>query len=185
MGEQSSWVLLPSCSPSRHSFPVKAPALSACGSPWTIHFWVLYKSPFSGPGKGPPSHSFTRTSIQVSFLPCHCLSNICFHLPSIPKFRSHKLHLAVLYILEPHSVYKRWPNILKILHITIYIYSFSWRRRGGDLATGSSISMYQQCAGKWAWRLWFTVMVSLGYCPWSVWSSPVSPTGSIFIGYWP
>ena len=52
---QFSWVLLPSCSPPRHPFPTKSLALSACVSPWTIHFLVLDKSPLSGPGRGPTS----------------------------------------------------------------------------------------------------------------------------------
>ena len=45
-----SWFPLPCC-----PFPIKSPALSAHESPWTIHFWVLDKSPVSGPGRGPPS----------------------------------------------------------------------------------------------------------------------------------
>ena len=53
--EQFSWVLLPSCSPPRHPFPIKSLALSACVSPWTIHFLVLDKSPLSGPRRGPTS----------------------------------------------------------------------------------------------------------------------------------
>ena len=36
-------------------FPIKSLALSAHVSPWTIHFWVLDKSPVLGPGRGPPS----------------------------------------------------------------------------------------------------------------------------------
>lgn len=44
-------------------------------------------------------HHNTRIHTRVSFLARHCLSTICFHLPSIPKFRSRKLHLAVPYIL--------------------------------------------------------------------------------------
>ena len=53
--EQFSWVLLPYCSPSRCPFTIKSLALSAHVSPRTIHFWVLDKSPVSGPGRGPPS----------------------------------------------------------------------------------------------------------------------------------
>ena len=53
--EQSSWVPLPSCSPPGHPFPIKPLALSAPGSPRSIHFRVLDKSPVSGPGRGAPS----------------------------------------------------------------------------------------------------------------------------------
>ena len=53
--EQFSWVPLPCCSPPGCPFPIKSLALSAYMSPWTIHFQVLDKSPFSGPGRGPPS----------------------------------------------------------------------------------------------------------------------------------
>ena len=51
--EQFSWVPLPSCSPPGRPFPIKSLALSAHVSPWTIHFWVLDKSPVLGPGRGP------------------------------------------------------------------------------------------------------------------------------------
>ena len=47
--EQFSWVPLPYCSPPRCPFPIKSLALSADVSPQTIHFWVLDKSPVSGP----------------------------------------------------------------------------------------------------------------------------------------
>ena len=53
--EPFSWVPLPYCSPPGCPFPIKSLALSAHVSPWTIHFWVLDKSPLSGPGRGPPS----------------------------------------------------------------------------------------------------------------------------------
>ena len=55
MAEQSSWVLLPCCSPPGHPFPIKSLALSTRVIPWTIHFRVLDKSPLLGPGRGPPS----------------------------------------------------------------------------------------------------------------------------------
>ena len=54
LAEQFSWVPSPSCSPPGRPFPIKSLALSAHVSPHTVHFWV-YKSPVSGPGKGPPS----------------------------------------------------------------------------------------------------------------------------------
>ena len=57
-----SWVPLPSCSPPGCPFPVKSLALSAHMSPRTIHFWVLDKSPVSGPGRDPPS----RNSLTLS-----------------------------------------------------------------------------------------------------------------------
>ena len=55
VAEQSSWVLLPTCSPPGCPFPIKSLALSARVSPRTIHFRVLDKSPLSGPGRGPLS----------------------------------------------------------------------------------------------------------------------------------
>ena len=55
VGNLISWVPLPYCSPPGCPFPIKSLALSADVSPWTIHFWVLYKSPVSGPGRGSPS----------------------------------------------------------------------------------------------------------------------------------
>ena len=57
--EQSSWVPLPCCSPPGCPFPIKSFALSAHVSPWTTHFWVLDKSQFLVPGKGPPSCNIT------------------------------------------------------------------------------------------------------------------------------
>ena len=51
--EQFSWVPLPYCSPPGCPFPIKSLALSARVSPWTIHFQVLDKSPFLGPGGVP------------------------------------------------------------------------------------------------------------------------------------
>ena len=56
VAEQFSWVpLLPYCSSPGSPFPIKSLALSVHVSPQTIHFWVLDKSPVSGPGRGPPS----------------------------------------------------------------------------------------------------------------------------------
>ena len=55
VAEQFSRVPSLCCSPLRCPFPIKSLALSAHVSPQTIHFWVLDKSPFSGPGRDPPS----------------------------------------------------------------------------------------------------------------------------------
>ena len=55
MSEQFFWVPLPYCSPPGCHFPIKSLALSAFVSPRIIHFWVLDRSPVSGPGRGPPS----------------------------------------------------------------------------------------------------------------------------------
>ena len=55
VAEQFSWVPLPCCSPPGCPFLIKSLALSAHVSPQTIHFWVLDKSPVSGPGRGPSS----------------------------------------------------------------------------------------------------------------------------------
>ena len=59
VAELFSWVPLPYCSSPRCPFPIKSLALSAHMSPWTSHFWVLDKSPVSGPGRGPPSGNRT------------------------------------------------------------------------------------------------------------------------------
>ena len=48
---QFSWV----CCLPRLPFPKKSLALSAHVSPQTIHFWMLDKSPLSGPGRSPSS----------------------------------------------------------------------------------------------------------------------------------
>ena len=55
VAELFSWVPLPYCSPPGCPFPIKSLALSAHVSLQTIHFWVLDKSPVSGPGRCPPS----------------------------------------------------------------------------------------------------------------------------------
>ena len=51
--EQFPWVPLTYCSLPGHPFPIKSLALTAHVSPWTIHFWVLDKSPLLGPGRVP------------------------------------------------------------------------------------------------------------------------------------
>ena len=66
--ELFSWVPLACCSPPRCPFPIKSLALSAHVSPWTIDFWVLDKSPVSGPGKGPPSYNNRTRRHDLSFL---------------------------------------------------------------------------------------------------------------------
>ena len=45
VAELFSWVPLPYCSPPGCPFLIKSLALSAHVPPWTIHFWVLDKSP--------------------------------------------------------------------------------------------------------------------------------------------
>ena len=55
VAQQSSWVPLPRCSLPGPPCPIKSLVLSAHVSPWTIHSWVLDKSPLSGSGRGPPS----------------------------------------------------------------------------------------------------------------------------------
>ena len=55
MAEPFSWVPLPYCSPPGCLSPIKSLAFSAHVSSQTINFWVLDKSPVSGPGKGPSS----------------------------------------------------------------------------------------------------------------------------------
>ena len=71
VAEQFSWVPLSYCSLPGCPFPVKFLALSAHMSPWTIHFWVLDKSPVSSPGRGPPSWD---TIIIICFYSLRCTS---------------------------------------------------------------------------------------------------------------
>ena len=66
--ELFSWVPLPSCSPPRRPFPIKPLALSAHVSPWTIHFWMLDKSPLLGPGRGPPSCNNLTNVITLFYI---------------------------------------------------------------------------------------------------------------------
>ena len=65
VAEQSSWLPSPCCSPTGCPFPGKSLALSACVSAWTIHFWVLDKSPFMGPGRGPTFCNNATTSLTT------------------------------------------------------------------------------------------------------------------------
>ena len=63
VAEQFSWVPWPYCSPHGYPFPIKSLALSADVFPQTIHFWVLDKSPVSGPGRGPLSCNSGGTNL--------------------------------------------------------------------------------------------------------------------------
>ena len=74
MAEQFSWVPLPSCPLPGDLFPIKSLALSACVSPQTIHFHVLYKSPLLGPGRGPPSYNRNMCEISVRGCMLSCFS---------------------------------------------------------------------------------------------------------------
>ena len=66
MAEQFSWVPLPSCSPPGRPFPVKSLALSAHGSPQTIHFRVLDKSPLALAGASPSCNNALAHGSQTS-----------------------------------------------------------------------------------------------------------------------
>ena len=68
VAELFSWVPLPYCSPPGCPFPIKSLALSAHVSPCIIHFWVLDKSPVSGPGRGPPS---CNSFVKHKYCMCH------------------------------------------------------------------------------------------------------------------
>ena len=77
--ELFSWVPLPCCSPPRCPFPIKSLVLSAHVSPWTIHFWVLDKSPVLGPRRYTPScNKAMRSPIclclytHYTYLSCLC-----------------------------------------------------------------------------------------------------------------
>ena len=66
VAEKFSWVPLPYCPLPGHPLPINSLTLSACMSPWTIHFWVLDRNPISGRGRGPPSDN-TSTVFMLSF----------------------------------------------------------------------------------------------------------------------
>ena len=55
----------------RRPFPIRPLALPARVSPWTLHFWVLDRSPLSSPGSSPHtcSRSAKRTIDWFSFIP--------------------------------------------------------------------------------------------------------------------
>ena len=74
MTELFSWIPLPYCSPPRCPFPIKSLAWSVHVSPWRIHFWVLDKSPVSGPGRGPPSCNNWRAVKLVLICLCKVLA---------------------------------------------------------------------------------------------------------------
>ena len=73
-GFPSPTVLPPGC-----PFPIKALAMSAHVSPQTIHFWLLDKSPVSGPGRDSP---FLQHNQKTDFLKwIDCMSQkqpLCF-----------------------------------------------------------------------------------------------------------
>ena len=70
VAELCSWVPLRYCSPPGCPFPIKSLALLTHVSPQTIHFWVLNKSPVSGPGRSSPScNRKTRAWISAQPLP--------------------------------------------------------------------------------------------------------------------
>ena len=60
------WVPLPYCSSPRCPFPIKSLALSAHLSCQTVLFWVLDKSPVSGPGRGPSSCNIRILGIMLA-----------------------------------------------------------------------------------------------------------------------
>ena len=85
VAEQFSWVPLPYCSPPGIPFPIKSLALSAGVSPWTIHFWVLDKSPVSGPGRGQLPATVLGQGLPGSPFKTHCL---CYPTPQPSSFLS-------------------------------------------------------------------------------------------------
>ena len=97
MAELFSWVPLPYCSPSGCSFPIISLALSAHVSPQTIHFWMLDKSPLSGPGRGAPS---CNTFFWLMFKRIYLFSLFCFQLPYIVIV---EVSLCRQHLIEPYS----------------------------------------------------------------------------------
>ena len=79
----------PCCCLPRHPFPKESLALSARVFPWIIYFWVLDKSPLSGPG----------------IAPCHSCKN----------FNTlQTLLLLTKFFLEPYKYLKQiqlWPTL--------------------------------------------------------------------------
>ena len=89
MAEPFSWVPLPYCSPPGCPFPIKSLDLSAHVSPWTIHFWVLDKSPVSGPGRGPPSWNKTTLGLNPKELPVGTPTDTCTRIFIPAPFTTH------------------------------------------------------------------------------------------------
>ena len=54
--------------PARVPLPKKVSFLLVCVSPQTIHFWVLDKSPLSGPGRGPPFCNVRKVITMVKLI---------------------------------------------------------------------------------------------------------------------
>ena len=65
VAEEFSWVPFTLPLSDQVSFPMEPLVLSVCVSPLTIHFRVLNKSPFFGPGRGRPSCSRSKGSQEV------------------------------------------------------------------------------------------------------------------------
>ena len=98
VAEQFFWVPIPYCSPLGLPFPIESLALSAHVSPRTIHFRVLDKSPFSGPGRGPPSCNNTFA---------YSTTNIYCVLPLASHFWKHSIQQKTKQINKTFSSLKR------------------------------------------------------------------------------
>ena len=104
-----SWVPLPYCSLPGCPFPIKSPALSADVSPRTIHFWVLDKSPVSGPGRGPLSCNnwIFFLLLPAQSHPSRLPQSTEWSLPRLPT--SHFLMSSLYYYYYPHVLLQSLP----------------------------------------------------------------------------
>ena len=101
--EQFSWVPLPYCSPPRCPFLIKSLALSAHVSPRTIYFWVLDKSPVSGPGRGPPSCN-TKNADDPENESLNCSQQVKWQvllIPNPPWFRNFRGGTFCIHFASP------------------------------------------------------------------------------------
>ena len=116
VAEQFSWVPLSYCSPPRCPIPIESLALSAHVSPRTIHFWVLDKSPVSGPGRDPPSCNTSNEYSGLIFFMMDWLislqsKGLLKESSPTPQFKSiNSLVLSFLYSLTFTSLHDYWKN---------------------------------------------------------------------------
>ena len=93
MAELFSWVPLPYCSTLWCPFPIKSLALSAHVSPWTIHFWVLDKSPVSAlEGVHLPQFSSVAESCLTLCDPVNCSTPSLPVHHQLPEFTQTHVH---------------------------------------------------------------------------------------------
>ena len=116
VAEQFSWVPIAYCSPLGLPFPIESLALSAHVSPRKVHFWVLDKSPVSGPGRDPPSCNTSNEYSGLIFFMMDWLislqsKGLLKESSPTPQFKSiNSLVLSFLYSLTFTSLHDYWKN---------------------------------------------------------------------------